>query len=660
MSVQQRHRLVCAIVTSRKKKALPHQRYALIAARGLAVLVGILGVALAIRYPLGSVWGIIGFGASLLLVYYARDLWLVIVPVLVVVGDLYPWTGSLLVNESDFFLLATLTIFLWQDASLTTFLPKRQWLLWLPLAISVSVSFVNGWQQLPLTLPGDELSLYAGQWNSVRVAKGFVWGLILAQLVGNELGRGSDRLRILLIGIQLSALVVAITVMFERTLAVGLLDFQQLYRATGLFFSMHTGGQHIDAFWALALPFLYLPLARRETWLVWLIRIVLLIFSFYAIVATMSRAVIVWAALITLTLVLFPIIWRDSRERRCSFAIVAVTMILCVGILILRSAPIRERFADSGRDLLTRWQQWKALCDAAKHDGTSIAIGNGMGLTPTIASTAYDQPIRASELVSLDGGDVALRIYPGKEVYIEQLVDSGAPGPWTLTGRVRRQGTANLQVHVCQKMLFDSFQCTERRFAESLIPGAWLPLTWSIDVRWLSDNVGQSRYCPVTLAFSASGDDGAVELSDLRLTDAHESSLLTNANFRDGSSRWFFTSDDHSAWRAENLWVHLYLEQGLLGVVCFAWLVFGTLALLIRQAAVNRDVTLCIPAASILGFLAMGAFGSLLDTPWITQLLCVLLAAGQSMVRQEGPTTTAQSPMVDFLQTNVFRNAHRV
>jgi hypothetical protein len=107
---------------------------------------------------------------------------------------------------------------------------------------------------------------------------------------------------------------------------------------------------------------------------------------------------------------------------------------------------------------------------------------------------------------------------------------------------------------------------------------------------------------------------------------------LTNSHFQARSAGWFFTSDDFASWRAENVWVHLFLEQGMLGVVSFAWLVLGTATLLVRQWAASREMSLAVLIMAIAGFLAIGMIGSLLDTPWIAQLLCTLLAVSQGRI----------------------------
>jgi hypothetical protein len=236
----------------------------------------------------------------------------------------------------------------------------------------------------------------------------------------------------------------------------------------------------------------------------------------------------------------------------------------------------------------------------------------------------------------LPGSRVALRIRPGKSVYVEQAVNIDAPGPWQLRGQFRTEGRIDLHAYVCRKSLFDSFRCNEMGFSGSGQSSDWQMIQWSIATKQLLPPQSDWRYCPVTLALSASNDGKFVDVRELELADARGRSLLSNADFQDGSARWFFTSDDHAAWRAENMWVHLYLEQGWLGVVTIALLILGTLGLLVRPILAGGNLETYVLTTAIFGFLAIGLFGSMLETPWITTMLCALLAASQAQTRPRG------------------------
>jgi hypothetical protein len=608
--------------------------------RMAAMLFALAGLAIVRQYPLGAGWGLAIFLMPAVLLYFATDSWIAVIPLALVVGDFYPWTGRLILTESDCFLLTLAVVFLWRTHVHAPLFSKskRYWVLWLPLTLSAALGLLRGWHSLPAAFPGDELSIYTNEWNAIRVAKGFAWGFILGQLLFAALEQRIERFTIFSRGMQACAFVVAVIVAFERAMSVGLMDGEQLYRASGPFVSMHTGGQHIDAFWAMALPFVFLPLSRK-TWLDLPARGCLLVLSFYAIVATMSRGIMVLAGIVTVILSLLALgSFSKGRPRWHAYVIAGATMLLVTAACtaILENQAITQRFTESRRDFVSRWQQWQSLCNTAQHGWTAKLIGNGLGTVPSIASLAYHEPLRTSELVALSDGRVALRIRPGKDVYIQQIVDVGAPSPWKIEAHVRTEGRIDLHAFVCRKLLCHSFTCVESGFSGTGQSAAWQPFAWAIDTKTLLPPESQWKHCPVTLAFSASNDGKFVDITDIELRDADGRSLLENANLENGSAHWFFTSDDHSAWRAENMWVYLYLELGWFGVASFAWLLIGTLVPLAREAVTRRDFTLCVLGVAIVGFITMGIFGSMLETPWITELLLSLLGVSQAKSSRAG------------------------
>ena len=603
-------------------------------------MVALVGLALAAQYQLSSPWAFAALFAGGGLLCLTSRLWIAAIPLVLIAGDRYPWTGSLLLSESDFFLLGALAVLLWRADvhPRLVAIDKRFWILWAPLLVSAAVSCIIGWRALPPSVPGDQLCLYASQWNSVRVFKGFAWGLMLAQLLFAKLDRNQDGLRLVSHGMRISALYVALVVIGERLVSVGVFNLDDLYRATGPFFSMHTGGLQIDAFWAISLPFLFVPPTGARPWLTWLARLALLLVSFYAIGATMARGIIVWAAVATL-LLSFLVVVRNRRQPNRTpvyvFAAGSVCFIFAGIALLPRSEAVIDRFGSLVTDLQTRALSWQTFLRQSDKGVTSAVFGNGLGTAPGLVASAYDLPTRSAELIPMPDGRKALRLTPGKSVFVEQLIDSDAPGPWTLRARGQSFGGAAVHVHVCEKTLLHSFRCAEATLM--LHGGQASPAVQPIDVSALRSASHHWIRCPVTFALSVSGNSGQVDITYLRLEDARGENILANYDFGTGSARWFFTSDDLAAWRVENLWVHLFLEQGWLGVLAAGWLLIATLAPLAYRAATEREPSSIIQAVSILGFLAMGTFGSLLDTPSITELTCVVLAASQAIGRRSEP-----------------------
>ena len=353
--------------------------------RWTAVAVGVAACAWAVQYPLGGIWTAGAFVIAAVLITQA-NLQLAAIPIILVVGDLYPWTGCLLVTEADLLFAFMLATMLWRGDIDCQILRTQKWfwILWGPFACSAALSFLRGWYNLPPSWVGDQLSIYGSQWNSVRVFKGYVVACLLATLiVGDRRGRAIS-MREFILGIQISALLVAFAVVWERWVSVGVFNFNREYRATGPFYSMHTGGQYIDAFWAISFPFLFLPQTRGRLGPTWIGRLALVAASFYAIGATMSRGVIVLTGCVTLVLAVLTMVasWRESRGRSLSFIGTILLIGAALGFMFVSGDPMKRRFSSAESDWHWRWNHWATLCGTAGQDWASLTIGKGIGALP--------------------------------------------------------------------------------------------------------------------------------------------------------------------------------------------------------------------------------------------------------------------------------------
>lgn len=614
--------------------------------RVLAGVVGLVGLWCAARYPLGTVWGIAVYAIAVVAVATTSNFWLALLPVAYSVGDLYPWTGSLLISEADLFCAAALAVLLWRKYgdALEAARERRFIVLWTPLLVCVGIGLVRGWYRLPAALSGDQLSLYGNEWNAVRIAKGYFWGVAFAPFMIAQLRREPTSFRRFIGGVQASAAVVGLAVIWERHVTVGLLNFHDLYRPSGPMFSSHIGGLQIDAFWAIALPLLLMPPARGGNPVVWLYHFALLAASYYAIGATMSRGLIALAACETFAMLAAIVVGAWCRRHRVSWrAAMTIVVLVCVAfgsiVLFVTSAPMQARLRYVDADWHSRWERWTGLCHAASSDWAGDAIGNGAGVLPSMLSDLDGGPPRPAELISGPDSQPTLRLRPGKSVFVDQLVDPNAPSPWQLSAHISQKGTAQLTVHVSEKTLYRSFGCVE---ATLMSPPAQSPKqsrTVPLDVRPLESKSRAFFRRPVTFALSASGTNGWVDVAGLRLEDARGRQLLNNQDFRAGSARWFFTSGDLAAWRADNVWVQLYVEHGALGTLSFTWLALGTMVPLIYNAATRRDFGAYALSLAIAGFLAIGIVGTLIDTPSLTALFLALLAVGQALVGRAESTS---------------------
>ena len=250
----------------------------------MALLAGLI----AWRYPLGEPWLPLVMAGYALLLWRWPGCWLAALPVLLLAGDLAPWTGWIFCDESDMALAITLAAGyprLAHTAPVRRLTPFATLLLWLFIAAFLVSLFRVG----PLPAPDfNALTDYTSPYNGLRVAKGLLWALLLLPLLCRTLTEDNVR-RYLWPGLLSTLAMVAAIVFWERLTFTGLLDFASDYRATGPFSAMHTGGATLDGSLALLLPFAMLWLLQTHHPASMAITILLVILGVYGVMATFSR-----------------------------------------------------------------------------------------------------------------------------------------------------------------------------------------------------------------------------------------------------------------------------------------------------------------------------------------------------------------------------------
>lgn len=213
--------------------------------------------ALLFHYPFWPLAAALAVGAYAALLWWRPTLWLLLVPAALPWLDLSTWTGWFYIDELDLMLLTTAAVGYWRLAPChrTGKLPAAAVLLLAAVTVITAVATVRGLLPAP-PLDLNAFANYNSHYNSLRVAKGLAWALVLLPLLGRSVGPELGRLRSLLVpGMLLGLLCTALIQGWERWLFPGLLNFSSDYRPTASFSAMHTGGAALDAFLALSFPF---------------------------------------------------------------------------------------------------------------------------------------------------------------------------------------------------------------------------------------------------------------------------------------------------------------------------------------------------------------------------------------------------------------------
>ncbi len=197
--------------------------------------------------------------------------WLLLLPIVLPLVNLAPWSGRFYLEDFDFFVWATLASALWQGAYSLSVRPRFTAAPWLLIAFFLTthcIAAVRG--LLPFAaLDANAFNNYYSHYNALRVGKSLLWAVLLIPPLLRAFAGNPERARnYLSLGVCLGLIGTGCAVLWERGVLSDLLygesiyaklrdltDFSSDYRITGLFSEMHTGGEAIDGYLAMAWPF---------------------------------------------------------------------------------------------------------------------------------------------------------------------------------------------------------------------------------------------------------------------------------------------------------------------------------------------------------------------------------------------------------------------
>jgi len=609
-----------------------------------------LAASIAANYPLAP-WAL-----SIALVIYAvalsrwPALWLAVVPAVLPVVDLTPWTGWTRVGEPDLFVLVTIGILaLRAPPLLTDFrlegLPAAALVLGL---ISYLLSVALG-----LALPGPEGGSdneYLRPDNALRLAKGFFLALALLPFLRARMRTHGDTLVWLGTGMAAGLALVAAATFAERAALTGLFDFAIDYRVVGTSSGMHVGGGHVGAYIAMALPFLLVCLVRPRPFTL-LAMFGIAIGAGYALVVTFARAAYAAALISTLTAGLG---WAWAARHRHSgtasvLALSALLLPLTIGgiaVAAVGSGFMADRLRTVAPDLVDRegnWTNGLALLD----DNLATALfGMGLGTYPRIVlARKPDERFPTNFVVAQDGGYRFLSLHTGLPTYLGQEVPVQPDQQYRLFVALRSpDGKGVLSVILCEKMLLYPANCRDTTF-RSHIAGTWEDFGAVISSAGLDEEATFWWFKrPVELALFDPVPGSTIEIGPVRMLDPQGHDILANGDFSHGTERWYFTDDQHLIWRIENQYLMSLFESGALGLASFVLLAGTALAGALR--AIGRgDRMAAAVAASLVAFLCSGVFDHLLGVPRLAALFYIIVFCGLTMMQSpmRGPAVSAIS-----------------
>lgn len=613
-------------------------------------------------HPQAPVAVLAGIWLATLMAAASPRAWLFWLPALFPLLNFYPWTGWWLVDESDLLVLAILAGGSARCAWRGPLPGAWHELRWLPAVLAGTGLFIaqavwRGWADAPSLPPhtGWRDALWQGlfadhlsAWNSVRVAKSFIWSLCLVPLMMRAIAEdrraaGLAFVRGMLVGLTL----VGLTVLWERGTQVGVFDFVSGYRTSAAFWEMHVGGGAIDAYLALAAPLsLWAVWTSTERWRAWL-ALVLLWLTVYTVLTTYSRGVLGAFVVVVLCWA-----WMARRPGQGDgglgpgprrVVVSALVALLVQGsALIISGAFWGDRLQASSKDLLGRWAHWERGA-ALLRDPVSAHAGPWGGLGMGRFTAQYrglgmegELPGQVRWQRGADGQGFALLAGPDSRPELAlhfsllQRVPRASTGGYVARLRLAGRPGGQVRVAVCQRHLVHTMSCRSSRVAvveDDLEGRHWQTVTLE-DVGPSSGMLSgraPDRGAAGVVAVYATSAGQTIRLLGVELLDSQGVQLLRNTRFSQGLEHWMPAAEAYyQPWHIDNLYLDLLLELGLPGSVWLAAMVGLALAAVAR-GLVAQDPLAWAFGAALLGFCAVGTLISVSEIPRV--MLLALLTA---------------------------------
>lgn len=325
----------------------------------------------------------------------------------------------------------------------------------------------------------------------------------------------------------------------------------------------------------------------------------------------------------------------------------AILTLAILGIVAVYPALLgyrmSERSATVSEDMESRAAHWRNAWALLGGELTAAWVGKGLGRFPSDYLWRYGTGEVGVYALAGEAGNTYLTLGTGRELILGQRVTLEPGRDYLLRLRVRvhdpdtKLGVTLCRRHILQFELWNP-TCVQLPLAGKPTPGVWG--TQEIRLHWPDPGTGVPEWLrqpPVLLLSNPSGIrpgiDGSVDIDDLRLLDSQEGNRLSNGDFESGMDRWLAYYDhQHLPWHIKNFWVHVFFEQGWLGIAGMSLLWFyalGRAVSLLYRGNVSGIHYLGILSA----ILTVGMFGAILDVPRVAFLLFLSLSMASLIPR---------------------------
>lgn len=590
---------------------------------------------------IGVIWGIFSYpihspllglflGGYAVLLWYKPQFLFLAIPAALPTLDFSPWSGRFFFDEYDMLLIVSLVVGYLRMPSASVRIRNPIFMVaTMLLGASFVIGIVRGF--LPWQAPDlNSFNHYYSPYNSLRIAKGVLWALLIYGLWQ----RSTERLKIRYLfawGMVVGLIVTVAVVIWERAAFPGLFNFTDVYRVMGSFSQMHIGGAELETYLTLAIPFTIVLIFLYRHWAIRLLGGVILIGATYAMMVTFSRIGYLAYAISLALVLLTTLISRDSnvvistKQSMGVFVWVLLSGAMAWSIIVTPFA--QERISKIGTDLAIRQTHWTDALNMRDPGLVTSLLGMGLGRYPETHYWRSEETRAATYRLGVESGNTFLRLGSGNALYLEQFVSIQPQQKYTLDMRVRSVQSSHLKVALCEKWLLTSARCNFQT-VNITGDGRW----HAVQLVMLSGEIGNAMgYIerPVKFSIFNPSIQTVVDVDRASLRAADGKALLGNEDFSMGSDLWFFSVDNDKPWHIWSLPITLIFDLGWFGLLTFSFFVLVGLTQ-IAQDIRHKDAISGAVLAACIGFLVIGSMGSLIDNPRMLFLFLLLVFIGTS------------------------------
>lgn len=333
--------------------------------------------------------------------------------------------------------------------------------------------------------------------------------------------------------------------------------------------------------------------------------------------------------------------------RQAMVFLFSLALMLPAMTVAVSGTQIHARAITAGTDLQIRLDHWTRGLALMRDDAVTWVLGKGLGTFP-LSNLVESGSGEEGVWFFPDGTDGAsLRLVGTGELAVGQRIFSAAPGVYRVKVRAQNpsQSSGRLMVMLQPRRLLELERwrpiAAGAEVAFRLEPASgFQEVEGQLEVRTETIPTWYDPRSLVLTIANRGAPDSAIDVAAVRLIGPDKRDLLINGNFSAGGDRWFAYNDfQHLGWHLKSLYVAVFFDLGLLGVLAFGLVVLVALGRALGQASRGRSFA-AAQVAAITGFLVLGLTGTLLDVPRLMTLflLLVVTALWRERVRRRAKT----------------------